>query len=170
MAFCFIICKYINPLTPEDAFRRTYIHGVHFALKKGPKRHHILSPRPTLLMWETWFKMAAILAIILANSFNGAHPPSPFECCFLYKTCSILTTVTIKQHWVNIEWGRGVLQKYLTQIVTTEGVLVNVILHLSYWCLNICGVVARVIHRYLKKIQEGIKCKGRVFLDVKEMF
>lgn len=29
---------------------------------------------------------------------NHEHPPFPFQCCFLCKTCSILTTITIKQH------------------------------------------------------------------------
>ena len=27
----------VNPLTPEDAYRRAFIYGVHFALKRGAK-------------------------------------------------------------------------------------------------------------------------------------
>ena len=51
------------------------------------------------------------------NGHSGAHPPSTFQWCFLYKESFILITVTIEQHHVNIEWGRGAFEKYLTRIV-----------------------------------------------------
>ena len=40
--FCFlpnVVHSHLPPLTPEDALKRAYIYGVHFALKKGAKAH-----------------------------------------------------------------------------------------------------------------------------------